>query len=133
MSDDLFIEVFPIALDSLPLLYAYQVTFRDPAHLSYGGKLAYRLSRTFPGTWIWYGERLITDALVSSVQMDIALDVLRNQVPELYGKLDSIEEDPHWQLTAHAAAEWVMSGPVRGCEPELRQKLNAMSMNIKNA
>ena len=133
MSDDLFIEVFPIAPESLPLLYAYQVTFRDPSHLSYGGKLAFRLSRTFPGTWIWYSERLITDALVSTVQMDIALDILRNQVPELYGKLESIEEDPRWQMTPPAAAEWVLGGPVRECEPELRQKLSSMSMIIKNA
>ena len=133
MPDDLFIEVFPIDPESLPLFYAYQVTFRDSSHLSYGGKLAYRLSRTFPGTWIWHEQRLITDALVSTVQMDIALDVLRTQVPELYGKLESIDEDAQWQMTAHAAAEWVLAGPVRACEAELRQKLAAMSMTIRNA
>lgn len=130
---DLFIELFPIVTDGLPSITAYAIQFADPEAAQHSGKLAYRLARTFPGRWVWAQGYLLTDAPVSPVQMDITMDILRNQFPDLYGTLQSVEEDPRAAISPALLADFVARSMIRDTEDELRAALAKLTISIKNA
>ncbi len=131
---DLFIELFPIETASLPPLTLYQVVLndekKDPG--SIGGKLAFRLNRTFPGRWVWANGVLLTDTPVSPVQMDITLDILRGQMPELYNDVKAIEEELRPRLTSLMLADFVLKSDIRAAETDLRAALAKLTITMKN-
>lgn len=128
---DLFIELFPIHHQDLPDLTAYQVTFENETVGERGGKIAYRLNQTFPGYWVWSESVIITDTPVAPIQIDIALDQWRSDVPKLYRHLLSIEEDMHWQPSAQNIADFIYWSKIVPIEDELRLALGKMSVAVE--
>lgn len=124
MTPDLFVEIFPIKLDAIPPLVAYSVLYEGET-LPSPGKLAYRLNKTFPGHWVWVWEehRIVTDAPPSPAQLEITLDMLRQQIPHLYGHLTAVEEDPRWQPTPAAIATYVALSRARDLDEPIRAEL----------
>lgn len=129
---DLFVEVFPIERQRIPQLTAYTPIFTQAPTSIIGEKLAYRLSRTFAGVWVWVDGHILTNESVSPVQMDITLDLLRNQVPDWYAHLEAVQEDARWRRTASAAAQYVAHTAVREAESEIRDVLKPMGRRIPN-
>lgn len=131
---DLFIELFPIETATLPPLTIYQLRMKDEKKdpNSIGGKLAFRLNRTFPGRWVWVCGTLLTDTPVSPVQMDITLDIMRGQVPELYEEVQAIEEDPRPHISPQMLAEFVLKSDIREAEADLRAALAKLNISLKN-
>ena len=132
MAQDLFIELFPINIQHIPQMTAYAVDFDTMLDCGYGEQLARRLSRTFPGQWVWTGSRIVTDAEVSPVQMDITLDVLQSELPDVFAHLKSIAEDSRWKPTAADAADYFARTVIRDTEAELREALKPLAVRVKN-
>lgn len=132
MPTDLFVEVFPIEQRRLPQLIAYTPIFTEAVHKVDGSQLAYRLKRAFRGVWVWGDSRILTTEAVSPVQMDITLDQLRGQIPELLAHIERIDEDSSWQMTPLAAAEYVAYIAMREADSEIRAALKPMGQRIPN-
>ncbi|MCU0512400.1 MAG: hypothetical protein MUE40_07500 [Anaerolineae bacterium] len=128
---DLFIELFPVVPAAVPALTAFAVQWAQPAGAAVGGKLAYRLARAFPGRWLWAQERLLTDAPVLALQLEIALELLRDQFPDLYGGVVAVQEDTAWQPTPAALAEIAQRLLVREHEAALHAALAKLAVSIK--
>lgn len=133
---DFFIEIFPVNASQVPALSAYTLEMQPHSPVSaaaIGGKLAYRLNLTFPGSWFYAEGRLLTDSPVSPVQMEISLDLLRNQMPDLYTPVASVDEDPRWQPSPISYAAYFEQTMVRKLRPELQKIVDAMTVTVPNA
>jgi hypothetical protein len=130
---DLLIELFPIESGRAPDLTAYAVTFPDEATAQrLGDMLARRISRSFPGRWVWSEFRLITDTPASPAQLTISVDVLRNDYAERYGDLQGIEEDSGWRMTPQTLADFVVKGVLQPLQTDMRDALNDRGARIRN-
>jgi hypothetical protein len=56
----IFTEVFPIQITALPKFSANILDTGGREVSSIGGKLSYRLRRTFGGHWVWTSNRIVT-------------------------------------------------------------------------
>ncbi len=128
---DLFIELFPILATNLPDLTAYQVTFDGEDVGKRGGKIAYRLNQTFPGVWVWSENIIITNEPVAPIQMEIAVDQLRADIPMLYSNLQEIEEIMNWQPSPMNLARYVFWSQIIPIEEDLRLALGKMSVSVE--
>ncbi len=128
---DLFIELFPILIDTIPDLTAYQINFTNEAVGSRGGKLAYRLNQTFPGHWVSSTNLIITNEPIAPIQMDIAVEQWQRDVPTLYHNLSSIDELPLWQASAQNIADYIFWSQIVPIEDELRLALGKMSIAVE--
>lgn len=130
---DLLIELFPVESGRAPDLTAYAVTFTDEATAQrLGDTLARRMTRSFPGRWVWSNFRLITDTPASPAQLNISLDVLRNDYAERYGNLQTVEEDTAWSMTPRALADFVVKGVLKPLRSEMRDVLSSKGARIRN-
>jgi hypothetical protein len=131
-----FVEVFPVLTANIPKLHAYALQYNDQQDeraTAIGGKLSFRLNASYPGRWVWADYRILTDTPVSSTQLDITLDILRRELPELYGDVVSIEEDPRWQITPLAQAQYILKTKIRHRDWRIREALARMRAPVKNA
>lgn len=129
---DYFIEVFPIEQSILPAFAAYAVNMADDTAPVPGSWLAWRFSKAFAGRWAWLDGRILTDEPALQLQVDIALNNLREH-DETFQHVDAVVEDVGWQLSASAAAEWVLMQDVRRIEPDLRDALKQLGARLRNA
>lgn len=127
---DLFVEVFPIERQHIPELTAYVPIFAEEPPGAVGGKLAYRLSRSFPGWWVWIDGRILSTESVSPMQLEITVEMIREQVPDSYQHLERVQEDAGWRLTASSAAHFVVYTAVREAEPALRAALKPFGQPV---
>lgn len=130
---DLLAEIFPLEAAALPPLTAYSVQAEGSFSPLLGGRLAYRLGHSFPGGWAWTEGHILTDSPVAPVQMQITLDILREEQPALYGSLTSVDEHPGWRPGPRGLAQFVLRARVREHEPALRAALHREQVRIKNA
>lgn len=130
---DLFIELFPILLDQIPDLAVYKVIFDADKYAGAGDELAQRLNRTFPGFWVWFDGRLITDEPISPIQLDITIDILKSEAPELFSHIVSVEEDARWKNSAYNIARFILWARIPLLEDQLKQALDKMNVSIDNA
>lgn len=129
---DLFIELFPIIHSDLPDLVAYLVEFEGEPVGTRVGKIAYRLNRTFPGIWVGSDNIVITDAPVASIQIEIAIEHWKNELPDLYGNLAVIDEIMLWQPSPQNIADFVFWSRIIPIEDELRLALDKMSIAVEH-
>jgi hypothetical protein len=125
-----FTEVFPVRTKAIPPLIAYKLDCRDDESSITGGKCAYRLRRTFAGHWVWTGHRIITDNPRTSVEVERVIEALWQEQPDIFSNLQAIVQDPEWQPTAQAQADFVARGLLMGLEPEIRQGLAARAQDL---
>ncbi len=129
----LFTEVFPIDVAALPQLYAYRLEVTDSMAHRVGGKLAYRLRQYFPGHWVWFGDRLITDAQPETEALAEVVAALRQQQPKVFGKLAGVEPDYLWEPAAEEIAAFVARGPLAAMNDEMREALARTAFSVRNA
>jgi hypothetical protein len=128
---DLFVEVFPIDLDSIPAMAAYKAVFNGKPN-AFGGRLAYRLKQHFSGQWVWADGLIVTDMPVSQEKIDEFLPSLKKEASDIFKALVSLSVFSEWQPSALAAADFVAQSAVRAVESELREVLKPLGQRIPN-
>lgn len=126
----LFVELFPIITDQIPPLTAYTLV---GGGAFIGGKFAYHLNQTMIGFWLWADEHLLTDAPLTAVELQITMDILREQQPDVYDSAIDIEEDGAWQPSAMALARYVVWRQARELESLLAEAVAQPSIIIGRA
>src|SRR5262245_60807874 len=116
----IFTEIFPVRTMTLSPILAYKLDCSDDESSSIGGKSAYRLRQTFAGHWVWTGHRIITDTSRTSVEMERVIEALWQEQPDIFSSLHAIVEDPEWQPTAQAQADFVARGLLTDLDLEIR-------------
>lgn len=129
---DLFIELFPIHITTLPDLTAYNVSFNNETIGKRGGKIAYRLNQTFPGHWVYSENTIITNEPIAPIQMEIAIDQLKNDIPDLYRNLSTIEDIMNWTPSPQNIADYIFWSRIIPIEDDLRLALGKMSVAVEN-
>jgi hypothetical protein len=122
MPQDRFIEIFPITA-VVPRLAAYTLHLKQATDA--GGRIAYRLGKALGGRWVWADQRLLTNEPVSPVQLDITLDLLRQQDEQLLRDVTGVTEDTTWAQHPQAVASYILQTAVRDHEEEVHQALLA--------
>ena len=121
-------DFFPIETSKLPQLYGYEIVGDDNVN-TVGGKLAYRLRRTFSGNWVWSNYKLISDTQKSEVDFQVALSTLRKNEPDTFGNLHKVVPMEGWHPSAQEIADYVARGILQ--KPELSDKIqNTLRKNL---
>src|SRR5450432_2091045 len=133
IDQQLFAEVFPIRVDTLPPLTAYRLTLSGAESTRrIGSKLADWLGGTIGGFWVFSGGRLITDAPPNPVKLIMALDALRAEQHKTFLHLEGVEEDFQWQPTPDEIADYVVHGPLAQVEDRILEALAGTVYTIRN-
>lgn len=129
----LITEVFPVAKEAIPQLFAWRLDLRGGDAATIGGKLSYRLRRSLGGHWVWTCWRLVTDlqATPESVQAIVA-DLWKEQ-PETFKALRQITADPAWTATLQAQADFACKGLLADVDGPIRNLLAPKRQNVGDA
>lgn len=129
MSVNLFVDVFPVNIESIPPLFAYSIKAIVDDLSSVGGKLAYRLKNKFGGNWIWCNGQIIGDK-------EIAENILRTHLRELWEKennlkdIQSITPNPTWKPLASEIGDFAARGLLANYQAEIRKILDPKRQNF---
>ncbi|HMR68132.1 MAG TPA: hypothetical protein PKE64_29315, partial [Anaerolineae bacterium] len=125
----LFVEIFPVNVDVLPELTAYQLALTGSLSANeVGGKLRYRLQNKFGGHWYWDSEHkcLLTDKLVSDKQIDQTLQALWSETDKTFQQnLEGISYVPDLHPSAQGLARFVAHALLQDVERKIEETLAA--------
>ena len=127
------VEMFPIRLEIMPKLTAYRLSTSGGVIAAMGGKLSYRLKRTFPGHWTWTRGRVLTDSPQDISQMMSVVEDLWKEQPETFGTLIDIRLDERWRESTQSQAEFVANGLIPDMDGEIRSYLSTQRVTLRNA
>jgi hypothetical protein len=116
-------ELFPVVVDKVPPLRAFEVTSAGTAPSIAGGKLAYRLRKPLGGHWVWTGNRVVTDSNAGDSEVTGVLNDLWRSQAKIFGDIRAVRFDSTWKPTRRSVAEFVAFGLVGDFETELRNHL----------
>jgi len=129
----LFVEMFPVATSKLPKFYAYQLDIGNGDKSTIGGKLAYRLKRTFGGHWAWAGFHVVTDNLQDNASVMKTVEELWREQPDTFKGLRTTIYNEAWQASAIAQAEFVARALLSDTYKSITQMLAEKSQALDNA
>ncbi len=92
MGMEIIAEVFPVRITEIPKLYAYRLNVKGDIS-TVGGKLSYRLRKTFSGHWVWTAGRVLTDTRQEATKVMEVVRELWNEQPKVFGNLLDVVED----------------------------------------
>ena len=79
-------ECFPVQIEKLSQLFAYELSIGESNVHTIGGKLSYRLRKIFEaGRWVWSNYNIVSDTLKSQDELNQALERLWSEEPETRG------------------------------------------------
>ncbi len=108
---NLFTEIFPIEVSSLPRLYLYVVNIDFKTEVSkICGRLAYRLHKEYGGYWINIWNNVITDTHIENDEINKFLEKQQKQEPELFHNITGIFNEKHWKPSSQIIADFVARG-----------------------
>lgn len=131
MSGELFIELFPFEPNILPPLASYALRLSVP-DIPDASRIVPHLARISGGNWLWVDGHFLTDSDVSPIQIEIALDMLRQQGLPLEGII-GVEEDSKYAASFSAQAHYLERILIRPTEDDMRQALAKHALAIPNA
>lgn len=131
---DLFTEIFPLEPAALSHWMAYRLEVDADGDLALiVSDLTQRLQQSFPGIWLWLDEHILTDTPRTAVELMITLDILREDQPEIYMYVETVEEDPHWQPNPQVVTQLMMWTMLPAVEDEMRQILAKPDLRVPHA
>lgn len=130
---NLFVEVFPLLESAIKPLTAYALEIEGSrAAGEIGGRLAYRLRQSYPGHWVWYAGRLLTDAPRTVVELMIALDIIKGET-DTFKHVAGIVQDEGWVFTPQAAGAFAVRALIPEYEDALIAAMRGMGLKLANA
>jgi hypothetical protein len=127
-------EIFPITVERLPPLSGFRLIFagspgdQTALRRRFGGRLAHRLNQILPGTWVWAGDRVVTDTPVAPVRILMALTEDTRSLATT--ALESVEEEYNFLPSPALIADWVSRGPVAALDTALIDSLQTYARDI---
>jgi hypothetical protein len=103
----ILVEVFPINSRAIPMLTSYHPDVQGNNLSMVGGKLAFRLQKTFPGHWIWSHPWIITDNPQPVEAIQAVIETLWQEQPDVFQYVYGVRHDTTWQPTAQVTADFV--------------------------
>ncbi|NMF56544.1 Piwi domain-containing protein [Pseudanabaena yagii] len=128
-----FIEVFPINLSALPILYAYKLIIGNNDMSTIGWKFAYRLRAELGGHWVWSESKIVGDKLVSELEIKNIVEVLWQEQPEVYRNLQGLKRDIDFAITPQSQADFVAFGLFSDIQREIKLKLSQKNHDLGRA
>ena len=129
----LFTEIFPVKEPSLPALSAYRLEIRGGDNSTIGGKLAYRLKKTFSGHWAWAGGLVVTDFPQEVSEIMKVVTTLWSEQPETFKGLRTVSAIQNWKPDARGISEFVARGLLFDVEKNVQQVLSKNKQDLGNA
>lgn len=124
MNQIIFSEFLPINTAKLPQLFAYTLTIGDSNLANtIGGKLSYRLKKSFQGNWVWTNYKIISDVHKTQEELAIVLQQLWKEEPEPFTHLHKITECINWKRTSKEVADFFCKGILSRCDEHIQDIL----------
>ena len=129
----LFTEVFPVQTSAIPKLFAYRLDAGGGDLSIIGGKLSYRLRKTFQGHWVWTRNRVITDTPQGIEEIRKVVEALWNEYADVFKDLRDVQQDANWHPDPQSQADFIARGSLLDVESRIRQFLAGKSQDLGNA
>ena len=106
-----FTEMFDVAVEVIPQLYAYSVKLRGKDKADrIGRKLSYQLQRNFKGHWVWVENVLVSDIEKTSEDLKLVLQDIKTKDGETFKDVAALDPVSQWTITPLIQAEFVAQG-----------------------
>ncbi|MEQ8675164.1 MAG: hypothetical protein RLP44_20675 [Aggregatilineales bacterium] len=133
---DLFVEIFPIAPESLPVLSAYRIALAPDVPEAWGrrigSRVVSRLKKTYPGVWRWQDGLILTDSPRSLMEITITLDLALDEQPDHFAGLEGIDDAPDYQPDARTRADFVVRETLRKLDAQITETLKKSETRLRN-
>jgi len=127
-------EFFPVQIEKLSQLFAYELSIGESNVYTIGGKLSYRLRKIFEaGRWVWSNYNIVSDTLKSQCELNRALERFWSEEPETFSQLHKITPKQGWQPSPKEIADYVNRGVLTEFSYKIRQKLRENRVDLGNA
>lgn len=127
---DLFAELFPLTINIS--LYGYQLNLSKASDVNrIGYAIARHFQRIFNEPWIWAEPVLINAVERSTVELNITLDILKDEHRRLLGDVKRVEALSHWQADPAIVARFAVMTQFKPVEAELKHILSRYDAVIK--
>ncbi len=132
---DLFLECFPLNLEEIPPLAAYDLRLTEStAGLANaaGMELAQQISQHLPGDWVYAAGRILTNDPADVEAIDTVLESIRSSSARVLASVVGLIPLDDWQPDATSAAEYVLQTSIQGHLSEIRETLLSLGTRIRN-
>ena len=129
----LLVELFPLKLECLPPLFAYQLDLGSGDANTVGGKLGFRARRIFGGHWAWAGRIVASDQNVDPERLSEFLGQLWKDQPETYHGLRGLRRAENWKFQPQALAEFTSRGLLSDVQGKIASLLRPLQQEIGDA
>lgn len=134
MNDVILTEFLPIDTAKLPKLFAYRLTIGEKNNTNtIGGKLSYRLRKSFQGNWVWTNFKIISDCEKTEAELQDVLQGLWQEEAALFTHLHKITPYTNWQSTPQEIADFFSKGVLANCQYQIRDILRSEKQDIGRA
>jgi len=123
-------EVFQIEPSAIPVLTAYQLDIQSGDMATIGGKLAFRLQKTYAGHWLWSHPWIVTDTPQTNEAIKSVVEILWQEQPRIFHGLHSVQPTSTWQPTAQVKADFVARSLWTTLKPTITQQLASWSRTV---
>lgn len=127
-----FTEIFPVDPTTIPALFAYRLNTTGNTS-TIGGKLSYRLKRTFDGHWAWAGGLIVTDSPQETDAIMQVVSTLWSEQPETFKNLRGVSAISGWTPDTRALADFVARGLLSDVEKDIQQVLSKNKQDLGSA
>lgn len=123
MAEGIASEVFPIKMDRIPPLRAFEVATGGTPRNVAAGKLAYRLRKALGGHWVSSEGRIITDSpATEDAVRDVLIGLWKSQ-GSVFGDVRGVRADHAWKSNVKSFADFTARGLVEDHRRELDSRL----------
>lgn len=131
MNQVIFSEFLPIDTTKLPKLFAYRLTVGDNNYTNtIGGKLSYRLRKSFQGSWVWTNYKIISDCEKTEAELHEMLQCLWQEEPEPFTHLHKVIPYKNWRKTPKEVADFFSRGVLANCKHQIQNILRAEKKDL---
>lgn len=124
-----FAEVFPIIIETLPNLYAYEILVHGSNITRIGRRLSDRLSRNLDAYFVWSNHVLVSN-LLDEEAIKAEIQKIIETEAETFRQLQDTRLKEDWTITPRAQADFVAFGMAKELTSEIKDILAPLTKNL---
>lgn len=126
----IFSEVFPVKIDAIPPLTAYEVSVHGSDLVRIGRRLADRLSRRFGSHNVWTDGVLVTNVVQPKDVLETTLKEIRTKEIEVFRNFNTLALISDWQPNARVIADFVAFGMFSRLHNDIQKILDPLTQDL---
>ncbi|RME88242.1 MAG: hypothetical protein D6785_01070, partial [Planctomycetota bacterium] len=128
-----FIELFPLAEETIPPLYAYALIGSKEEIDQIQGKFFFHLKKEIPGYWVFLKDKIISHRKLEEGEKNRFLESLWTRFPSIFGGVRDFAPITDWIPTSWEKGEFVRQAIIQPAQKEIFQSFTKLERDFGRA